>query len=144
MADYNEYPNGEPIGRGAGANAPSLPAFTVFEHTLDTAERNLGIGDTVTEFIKLPAGSFVLGAAITVLTAQATVTVDVGDSTDPNGFIAAQSTAATGRFAGAGALLVATVAPSYYDADEWVGITIGGAAAATAKFRVALLVGNTG
>lgn len=150
MADFTTFQNGEPIGRGAGANAASYPAFTVFEHTFDSAERNVTNGDRCTEFIKLPEGSFVLGVMVHVLEAEAIVTLDVGDATDPDGYVAAQSLAATGRFAGAGAYIAADTdtsaleQPQFLSAETWLSFTIGGADATVAKFRVAVLVGNAG
>lgn len=147
MADFTTFPNGEPIGRGAGANAASYPAFTVFEHTYDAKEGNVTNGDVCTEFIKLPAGSFVLGAQIDVLEAEAAVTVAVGDATDPDGYVAAQSMAAVGKFVGAGAYVDnvgAMPTPQHYAAETWVQFTVAGADATVCKFRVALLVANAG
>lgn len=147
MADFTTYPNGEPIGRGAGANAASYPAFTIFEHTYDSGYATVTSGDVCTQFIKVPAGSFVLGCAVTCLTPEAAVTLDVGDATDPNGYVAAQSLAVAGRFAGAGAYVDTAGAmptPQYYDADTWLQFTIAGADATVASFRVAVLVANAG
>lgn len=75
MATFTAYNDGQPVGAAAGANAASLPAFTVFEATYDSAKRNVASGDTCTEFVLIPAGSFVLGVQVNVLTPQATVTV---------------------------------------------------------------------
>jgi len=147
MATFTTYLDGTPVGRSGGANAASLPAFTVFENTYDSATLPVTSGDSCTEFLKIPAGSWVLGVQITVETAEATVTVDVGDSTDPNGFVAAQSTAVAGRFAGVGAYLDTAGAmptPVYYAADTWLQFTVAGANATVAKFRVAVAVANAG
>lgn len=148
MADYTTYPNGEPIGRAGGANAASMPAFTVFENTLDFSERNLAATDTVSEFLKIPAGSYVLGVAVDVLVADANAaTMDVGDATDPNGYVAAVAVNATGKTAGAGAYLDnvgAYVTPQYYTADTWLQLTIAAAGVSTGKVRVAALVANAG
>jgi len=147
MADVTTYQDGTPIGRAAGAQAASLPMFTVFENTYDSTVMNIASGDTVTEFIKIPAGSYVLGVQLTVQAVEATTTIDVGDAADPNGYVAAQAVAVAGRFAGAGAYLDnvgAMPTPTYYDADTWISFTVGGAAATVCKFRVAVLVANAG
>ena len=147
MATFTAYNDGQPVAAAAGANAASLPAFTVFESTYDSAKRNVASGDTCTEFMLIPAGSFVLGVQVNVLTAEATVTLDVGDSADPNGFVAAQATAVAGRFKGAGAYVNTAGAmptPRYYAADTYVQFTVGGAAATVASFKVSVLVANAG
>lgn len=150
MADFTTYPNGEPIGRASGANAPSLPAFTVYQGTYNADEGNVTNGDTCTEFIKIPAGSYVLGVAINVLTAEAAVTIDVGDVTDPNGYVVAASAAATGRAAGAGAYVAADTdvtamqIPQFYAVDTWISFTVAGADALVATFRVSVMVANAG
>jgi hypothetical protein len=124
--------------------------FSVYENTYDSAVLNVASGDTCTEFLKIPGGSWVLGVMLEVLTAQATVTVDVGDVTDPNGFVAAQATTATGKFAGGGAYVAATTdttalrIPKFYAADTWLSFSVGGATASAAKFRVAVAVANAG
>jgi hypothetical protein len=147
MADFTTYPNGEPIGRASGANAASLPAFTVYQNDFDAADRIVTNGDVCTEFVKIPAGSYVLGVQVNVLTPEAAVTVDVGDVTDPNGYVAAQSAAVAGRFAGAGAYLDTAGAmptPVYYAAETWLQFTIAGANATVAAFRVSVMVANAG
>lgn len=150
MADFTTYPNGEPIGRGAGANAASYPAFTVFEHTYDSGYATVTNGDVCTEFILIPAGSYVLGVMVDVQTTEAAVTLDVGDATDPNGYVAAADCSVAGRVAGAGAYIAADTdataleQPQFYAADTWLQFTIAGADATVAKFRVAVLVANAG
>lgn len=150
MADFTTYPNGEPIGRAGGSNAASYPAVTVFENTYDCADGPVTAADVCTEFLLIPAGSYVLGVAVCVLTGEASVTIDVGDATDPNGFVAAQSAATAGKFAGAGAYIVAdtdTTAlqiPKFYAVDTWLQFTIAGANGTVAKFKVAAVVANVG
>ena len=145
MTDIVNYPNGEPIGRGAGAGHASLPAHTVYTHTYDSAEGNIPSADTVTEFILIPAGSYVTNVQIEVLNIEAVTTIDVGDSVDPNGYVAAQAMAVAGRFDGAGALLAnMTVKTQYYAVDTWLEFTVGGADATVAKFRISVAVTNLG
>jgi hypothetical protein len=150
MANFTTYRNGDVIALSGGSNAASLPAVTVFENTYDTSRGAVAQNDVCTEFLKIPAGSYVLGVAIEVLTAEASVTIDVGDSTDPNGYVAAQSMATAGKFAGAGAYIAAdtdTTAleqPQFYAQDTWLQFTVSGAALTTGEFRVAAVVANVG
>lgn len=147
MADFTTYPNGEPIGRGSGANAASLPAFTVYEHTYDGGYATVTAADVCTEFIKIPAGSYVLAVQFTVQETQASGTVSVGDASDPDGYVAAQSLAVAGRFAGGGAYVDnvgAMPTPTYYATETWLQFTVNTTDLTTGKFRVAVLVGNAG
>jgi hypothetical protein len=100
-----------------------------------------------TEFLKIPAGSVVLAVQLRVDVAEAAVTVDVGDATDPNGYVAAQTAAVAGRFAGAGAYLDTAGAmptPQYYAADTWLQFTVAGADLTVGKFTVSVAVANMG
>lgn len=141
MADFTTYANGDVVALAGGANAASLPGFTVYENTYDGARGTVANGDVCTEFLKIPAGSMVLGVQVTVLTAEGTVTVDVGDGDDSDGFVAAQALAATGRFAGAGAYAGTSV---YYDADTWLQFTAAAADLTSAVFKVSVAVANMG
>jgi hypothetical protein len=146
MANVTLYKNGDPIAQSAGANAASLPMHTVFESTYDSTRKNLAIADVVTEFIKIPAGSFVQHVQVQVIVPEAAVTLLVGDAGDPNGFAdaVALSAAAGTRVAGAGAYQASTAVAKYYDADTWLQFTIGGAAATVAKFKVSVAVCSMG
>lgn len=107
MANYTTYANGDLIARGSGSNAAGLPAVTAFEGTFDASRRNLAAADTV-ELIVLPAGSFVHKVCIQVITADATQTLNVGDSADPDGYVAAADVGTAGtRAIGAGAFAAA-------------------------------------
>lgn len=147
MADFTLYPNGEPIGRAGGANAASYPAVTVFENSYDSGYATVTNGDVCTEFLLIPAGSYVLGVMVDVQGTEAAVTLDVGDATDPNGYVAAADLSVAGRVAGAGAYLNnvgAMPTPQFYAADTWLQFTVAGADATVAKFRVAVVVANAG
>lgn len=148
MADYTSYPNGEPIKRAGGANAASLPGFSVYENTLNFAERNLAIGDTVSEFLTIPSGSMVMGVMVEVIVADANAaTLDVGDVTDPNGYAAAVALNTAAKSAGAGAYLDTAGAkptPVFYADATDLSLTIGGANANTGTVRVAVMVANGG
>lgn len=103
MANYTTYANGDLISRGSGSNAAGLPAVTMFEGVFDASRRNLAAGDTV-DLIPLPAGSFVQKVFIQVLTGDASQTLNVGDSTDRDGYVAAANVGTAGtRVMGAGA-----------------------------------------
>lgn len=147
MADFDTYPNGEPIGRASGANAASLPGFTVYQNDFDAVDRNVAAADRCVEFIKIPAGSFVLGVAVNVLTPEASVTIDIGDPVDPNGYVAAADASVAGRVAGAGALVDTAGAfpsPTFYAVETWLSFTIAGANGTVVAFRASVMVANAG
>jgi hypothetical protein len=146
MADFTTYANGDVIANSAGSNAAGLPAVTVFENVYNPARGGVTNGDTCTQFIAIPAGSYVLGVMVEVITPESSVTLDVGDAADPNGFAAAQSLAVAGRFAGAGAYInsAGPVLPRFYAAETWLEFTVGGANLTVAEFRVAAVVANCG
>jgi hypothetical protein len=145
MADVIVYLDGSAIARSGGANAASLPAFTVYENTYDCADMNIANGDTVSEFLAIPAGSTVLGVQVHAQTVEAAVTLNVGvKGGDVDGFAAAQSLAVAGRFNGVGALMAAAAIPTYFAVAGHVQIGIAGAAGTVAKFRVSVAVANHG
>jgi hypothetical protein len=147
MADYTTYRNGTAINLAAGTPAPSFPMHTVWENTFDAALRPMAISDTCTAFMTIPANTVVQQVYIEILTAQATVTVDVGDATDPNGYVTAQVGTVAGVFAGGGAYATAIAAAAggkLYTVDTALQFTIAAAAAATLKFRVVVVGFNIG
>jgi hypothetical protein len=147
MADFTTYLNGDVIAVSGGSNAASLPSVTVFQNTYDVARGTVTNGDVCTEFLKIPAGSLVLGVQIKVNTAEAAVTVSVGDAADPDGYVAAQTIAAEGRFSGAGAYLdTAGAKPTlnYYDVDTWLQFTVAGADLTVGEFTVSAAIANMG
>jgi hypothetical protein len=147
MTDYVNYVGGDPIKRSGGDNAAGYPQHSVWVNTFDSKRRNLQIADTVSEFLTIPANTAVTAVYLKVTTLEAAVTIDIGDSVDPNGFVAAQTTAAEGTFAGAGALIDTAGAanvPKFYTADEELAIVIGGAAATVVEFTVIVVGFNVG
>jgi len=148
MADFTTYKNGDVVANSGGSNAAGLPAVTVFENTYDAARGTVTAADVCTQFLKIPAGSMVLGVQVRVDEAgDATSTVSVGDATDPDGYAAAVPLSATGRTAGAGAYLDnagAAVTPTYYDADSWLQFTVNTADLTVGKFTVSVAVANLG
>lgn len=148
MADFTTYANGDAVANSGGANAAGLPAFTVYENTYDTARGGVTAADVCTQFLKIPAGSTVLGVQVNVTVAgDATATLSVGDATDPDGYAAAVPLDATGRTAGAGAYLDTAGAmptPQYYAADTWIQFTVNTADLTFGQFTVAVAVANMG
>tara|TARA_R110002049_G_scaffold61446_1_gene163661 strand:+ start:7848 stop:8300 length:453 start_codon:yes stop_codon:yes gene_type:complete len=150
MTLYANTAKGEPWARRGGANAAGFPQYTVWENTFDAAERNLAEDDGVDPLIVIPANTLVQGVFVEVLTPEASTTIDVGDTTDPNGFVAAQSGAVAGMFAGGGAYIAAdtdTTAlqiPKLYTADTDLQAVVAGAAATVLRFRVVVVGVNLG
>jgi hypothetical protein len=150
MADFTTYDNGDVIANSGGGNPASYPAVDILWNRYDPSRGSIAEDDVCTEFLKIPAGSYVLGVAVIVHTGEASVTIDVGDSADPNGFVAAQTMAAEGRFAGGGAYVAAdtdTTAlqiPRFYATDTWLQFTIAGANLTVAEFTVSVVVANVG
>jgi hypothetical protein len=140
MADFTTYANGDVVALSGGGNAASYPMVTVLENTYDTARGNVTSGDTCTEFIKIPAGSFVQHVMVECITGEASVTITVGTAADPDGYVTTTSLATAGRFATAAAALLG----GFVAADTWLEFTIAGADLTTGKFRVAAVVANCG
>jgi hypothetical protein len=65
-------------------------------------------GDTM-EVVNIPAGTVIESVVLEVITAEtsATPTINVGDGTDPNGWVAGASTATIAKLLGAGAYVAA-------------------------------------
>lgn len=141
MADFTTLANGDPVNRASGSNAASFPGFTVLQHVYDGATDPVASGDVCTEFMTIPGGSIVLGVMVEVENIQATVTLDIGDAADPNGFVAAQALAVAGKFNGAG-LYLGAAAPKAYLVDTAVQFTIAAAALSTGKFKVGIAIAN--
>lgn len=101
MANYTTYTNGAPIVRSGGSNAAGFPAVTVFTNTFDAKHRNL-VADDTADLIELPAGSRVMHVATKVVDGQTGATINVGDSSDVEAYVAGGSAATTGTRAEAG------------------------------------------
>lgn len=141
MADYTTTAKGEPLKRSGGANAAGFPQYTVWENTFDAAERNLADADTVSKFLAIPKNTLVQSVFLEVLTPEDTVTVDVGDAADPNGWVAAQAVSSAGMFKGGGAY---AAADKLYTADTDISFAVAAAAATVLKFRVVVVGVNVG
>lgn len=103
MATFSTYSDGSSVLNKGGSNAAGYPAVTIFENTFDAGKRNLAAADVV-QLINIPANSFVVKVMYKVLSGDATQTLNVGDGTDPDGYVAAADVATAGNSGvGAGA-----------------------------------------
>lgn len=139
MADFTTYANGDVVALSGGGNPASYPAVTVLENSYDVARGTVTAGDTCTEFLKIPAGSYVREVMVDVLVPEAGVSIDVGIAAASDGWVAAQSLAVAGKFAGAGASL-----GNFLDADTWLQFTVTGADLTVGQIRIAAVVANCG
>lgn len=149
MADRSIQSNGNSYSLKGGANAASFPAHTVFENTIDFSETPMSASDTITDFIAIPAGSFIVQVVTEVLTAETNAAVGVlgVKGGDVDGFDTDVALNATGYTVGNGALTAATLtgASHFYDADGFVQFALSAAAAGTdGVVRVAVVVANVG
>jgi hypothetical protein len=104
MTAYTTYSDGTPVVRSGGSNAAGFPKVTVFENTFDATRRPLAAEDTIA-VLDIPAGTYVNAVFVQVVNGEATQTLNVGDSDDPNGWVAAADVGTTGtRVIGGGAL----------------------------------------
>lgn len=77
----------------------------IIENTLDLAETNAASADVI-EIFSLPAGTLVSYVGSEVLTIEdSTFTFEVGDGTDPNGWLAGINGETLGHTLGAGAFV---------------------------------------
>jgi len=142
MADVEAYRGGEPIAQSAGSGAAGYPAYLILENTIEADRIDGGVAATDTlRLMDIPAGMVVQDVVLQVITGEATVTVDVGDSTDPNGWVAAQAVATAGRYLGGGAY---AAAGKLYAADTELIATPAAASLAAAKLRVVVVGVHTG
>lgn len=132
MANIVNYPGGVPIARSAGSNSASAPQHFVMENTFDASRLgSAAIADTI-EVMTIPANTMVHNVFVEVKTAQATVTVAVGDAADPDGWVAAATVAATGTRLGGGAY----AGGKLYTADTPLALLVGAAALTSAVLRI--------
>jgi hypothetical protein len=124
MTLHKNYLDGTPAVRSGGSNAAGFPMVTVLENTYDATRRPMAAGDEL-ELINVPAGTYVMKVFVHVLNGQAGQTLDVGDGTDPNGWVAVADVATTGtRVMGAGAYAVATTSlvGKFYSAADTIDL----------------------
>lgn len=141
MATFSTYLDGSSTTNGNGSNAAGFPAVTVFEGVYDASKRALAAADVV-ELIKLPARSYVVKVFYHVITGDATQTLNIGDGTDPDGYVAAADVATAGNSGvGAGAY----AAGKFYAAADTIDLEVPATKALdTLKVRVVALVAAIG
>lgn len=134
MADIEQYQNGNSTVLGAGSNAAGIPAPVVMENVIDATlfAADAAIGETVLA-MQIPAGMLVTGVVLKTIGPQPTVTLAVGDATDPDGWAVAGTIAAAGMRLGGGAY---AAAPKLYTADTDLLLTVGAAALSTGVVKV--------
>ena len=94
-------------------------------------------------FINIPAGFVVLHVALEVITAcNATVTLIVGDGTDPNGYITSTDATSVAVTAQNGAYTTGT--PKLYTSADTIDVTVEVAATTAGKFAVRVFGYNAG
>lgn len=96
MTAYTTYTNGTVVAAASGANAAGYPAVTVLEGVYDATKRNMTAADTMA-VITIPEGTYVLNVGYEVLAADASQTLNIGDGTDPDGWIAAADVGTLGN-----------------------------------------------
>lgn len=103
MTAYTTWNDGTDSTLQSGRNEAGAPAFTVLQGVYDAKRRPLASTDTI-ELIDVPAGMYVTHVFYRVLTADSGVGINVGDGTDPNGWVADADVGTAGNIGiGAGA-----------------------------------------
>jgi len=107
---FTTYTDGTVVAAASGGNYAGAPAHTVLTGFYDATRRNMTVDTDTMALINIPAGTLVHNVVLEVITIEATATpvISVGDATDPNGWVASESTAVAGKFLGAGAYAIAT------------------------------------
>ena len=94
------------------------------ENVVDFALANLDISADSAKVLKLPMGAKIIDVAVTIVTGQATIVVDLGDSNDADGYISAVAVASAGEMVLDGAFVTGaglTVVP--YAAEDYLVMT---------------------
>jgi len=106
---FTTYTDGEVVAKASGGNYAGAPVRTVLTGYYDSTRRNMTVDGDTMEVVNIPAGTLIESVILEVITAEtsATPTIDVGDGTDPNGWVAAASSATIAKLLGAGAYVVA-------------------------------------
>ena len=148
MATYNDG-KGYNMGTGAahvaaGINKVSAVSVTLNFATITTERAAAGLtaltATDVLEVIKVPANTLVTNVALNVTTAEGgTLTIDVGDGDDPDGFLDGVNANATAAY-----LPVAGTAAyeqgKYYTAADTIDVTTVNAADAAVMTLTAIMV----
>jgi len=109
---YDAASGGATIAASSGGNYAGSPVQTILTGVFDASKRNLAAAD-VAEVVTIPAGTHVQQVFVEVLTVDDTGhKFEVGDGTDPNGYVTATEGAADAlaTIRGNGAYVDATAA----------------------------------
>ena len=106
---FTTYTDGTVVASKSGGTHAGTPAYTVLTGYYDATKRNMTVDLDTMEVLNIPAGTVIHNVVLEVITGEttATPTINVGDGTDPNGWVAGAVTSAAGKFLGAGAYVVA-------------------------------------
>jgi hypothetical protein len=108
------YTDGTTITASGGSNAAGSPSVTVIENIFDASRRGLahdGTDYAVAEVLKIPAKTRVLNVFYEVLTADASQTINIGDGTTVDGYLAAADVGTDGNV-GCSTLALTTGTPN--------------------------------
>jgi peptidoglycan hydrolase-like protein with peptidoglycan-binding domain len=159
LGDFEMATYTDSLGFNKGQAAPrveGLNKVTRYEVELDfaaIAAARLAAGATalaaadVLQVLPIPAKSLVMHVGVDVSTAGTSgLTLDVGDGTDPDGYLDGVSGAAVGSFASvtteAADAIVGLSAGKYYSAADTVDVVLVGQAPGALKCRVWALVAD--
>jgi|PlaIllAssembly_1097288.scaffolds.fasta_scaffold27725_3 hypothetical protein len=145
MTTYTTWLDNTASTAQSGGNYAGTPKRTVLVGVYDAKKRPLA-STNVIELITIPAGTFVEAVFYRVLTADAGVGIDVGDGTDPNGWIADADVGTAGNIGmGLGAYAVATPGSQtatigkYYSAADTIDLyCVSGDAYDTLKVQISV------
>lgn len=136
MAIQATYADGTTIASASGGDYAGTPVRTVLTGVFDASRGNVISGDVI-PVVSFPAGTIIENVVLEVLTGQATVTLALGITGTPAGYLAATAVATAGaKTAGTVASLVADGVGALNTAAGTVDLLVGGATAATVKVRV--------
>jgi hypothetical protein len=124
MATYTTYTDNSVIASSSGGNYAGTPMQTVLTGVFDASKRNLAAAD-VAEVVNIPAGTHVQQVFVEVLVVDdATHVFNVGDGTDPNGYVTGAAADALATVQGGGAYVDATAAGvgKFYAAADTIDI----------------------
>lgn len=149
MATYNDG-KGYKLGTGAahvakGINKVSTISVDLNFATITTERAAAGLtaltaGD-VLEVIRVPANTLVTHVALNVTTAEGgTLTIDVGDGTDPDGYIDGVDANATAAYINDAGGAAALAHGKFYTAADTIDVTTVNAADAAVMTLTAMMV----
>jgi hypothetical protein len=149
MATYNDG-KGYKLGTGAAHSAKGINKVSTISVDLNfatiTTERAaagltaLTAGD-VLEVIRVPANTLVTHVALNVTTAEGgTLTIDVGDGTDPDGYIDGVDANATAAYINDAGGAAALAHGKFYTAADTIDVTTVNAADAAVMTLTAMMV----